>query len=183
MIFTGAYRKYKPDGKKKCTRCGERKNKHEFHRNKSNSDGLESFCKKCRGLYARKWEQQNSDRRRGYNKTYREQNREKRVAITNSWKQSNPEKYRAHTKKSNLKNRIRRRELRNVSSDVLKHIIWCKSNPCSYCGSLIGGTYDHVIPFSRGGPTSIENLVPACQKCNDSKGVKTPEEWVNRWYE
>ena len=30
---------------------------------------------------------------------------------------------------------------------------------------------DHVIPLSRGGANTIENIVPACRACNRSKGT------------
>jgi 5-methylcytosine-specific restriction endonuclease McrA len=37
-------------------------------------------------------------------------------------------------------------------------------------------TVDHVIPRSRGGEDTWENLVCACIKCNNKKGDRTPEE-------
>lgn len=51
---------------------------------------------------------------------------------------------------------------------------------CVYCGSEEGPFHlDHVLPFSRGGLTSVDNLVVSCAPCNFSKGAKTPEEWIN----
>ena len=50
---------------------------------------------------------------------------------------------------------------------------------CQYCGGLFPKTQltiDHVIPQSRGGQDSWENLVLACTKCNVQKGNRTPEE-------
>jgi 5-methylcytosine-specific restriction endonuclease McrA len=47
---------------------------------------------------------------------------------------------------------------------------------CQYCGSAKSLTLDHVIPKSRGGKSSWQNLVAACNKCNSVKGDKTPEE-------
>jgi hypothetical protein len=47
---------------------------------------------------------------------------------------------------------------------------------CVYCGSTRDLTIDHVIPASRGGKNSWENLVCACIKCNTLKGARTPEE-------
>lgn len=35
---------------------------------------------------------------------------------------------------------------------------------------------DHIIPASRGGVGTRENLVCACSRCNLYKGDKTPEE-------
>ncbi len=47
---------------------------------------------------------------------------------------------------------------------------------CQYCGSKKGLTLDHVLPRSRGGADSWENLVTACDACNVKKGNRTPEE-------
>jgi 5-methylcytosine-specific restriction endonuclease McrA len=40
---------------------------------------------------------------------------------------------------------------------------------CAYCGSNKDLTIDHVIPKSKGGKTSWENLVTACNPCNNKK--------------
>lgn len=47
---------------------------------------------------------------------------------------------------------------------------------CAYCGSKKNLTIDHVIPKSRGGDNSWENLITSCITCNREKGNKTPEE-------
>jgi 5-methylcytosine-specific restriction endonuclease McrA len=48
-------------------------------------------------------------------------------------------------------------------------------NACQYCG--IGAeNIDHVIPKSRGGPHTWENVVAACRRCNLRKGNRTPLE-------
>jgi 5-methylcytosine-specific restriction endonuclease McrA len=50
---------------------------------------------------------------------------------------------------------------------------------CVYCGKRTGVlTCDHVIPVCRGGSSTLENLVTACEACNRAKGRRTPEEWV-----
>lgn len=41
---------------------------------------------------------------------------------------------------------------------------------CQYCGATDELTFDHVIPRSRGGVTSWENVVAACAPCNLTKG-------------
>lgn len=47
---------------------------------------------------------------------------------------------------------------------------------CLYCGSENNLTIDHVMPSSRGGRNSWENLATCCKDCNGKKGNKTPEE-------
>lgn len=48
---------------------------------------------------------------------------------------------------------------------------------CVYCGSAAGRmTLDHVVPRSRGGESTWENVVTACSPCNLGKGDRTPEE-------
>jgi 5-methylcytosine-specific restriction endonuclease McrA len=46
---------------------------------------------------------------------------------------------------------------------------------CAYCGGH-AATIDHVLPRSRGGADSWENLVACCQRCNNVKGDRTPQE-------
>ena len=44
---------------------------------------------------------------------------------------------------------------------------------CQYCGTKGDLTFDHVVPRSRGGITSWENVVAACSPCNLRKGNKS----------
>ncbi|MBA4334799.1 MAG: HNH endonuclease, partial [Methylobacterium sp.] len=45
---------------------------------------------------------------------------------------------------------------------------------CQYCGARDELTFDHVIPRSKGGLTTWENVVAACSPCNLRKGDKMP---------
>jgi hypothetical protein len=47
---------------------------------------------------------------------------------------------------------------------------------CVYCGTKKDLTIDHVIPRSRNGTSTWNNLVTACKRCNTKKGNRTPEE-------
>lgn len=58
-----------------------------------------------------------------------------------------------------------------------KNLLNRDQHRCAYCGrGDITLTIDHVIPKSRGGADSWENLVTACVRCNNSKGDRTPAE-------
>lgn len=50
---------------------------------------------------------------------------------------------------------------------------------CQYCGEGFPAhdlTFDHLVPRSRGGWTTWENVVTACSCCNLTKGSRLPEE-------
>jgi 5-methylcytosine-specific restriction endonuclease McrA len=51
------------------------------------------------------------------------------------------------------------------------------NHTCQYCGHVGGDlTLDHVVPRSRGGRNSWENIVTACRECNSRKRDRTPTE-------
>ncbi len=54
-----------------------------------------------------------------------------------------------------------------------KNILLRDRNTCQYCGVVLPSaelTLDHVVPRSRGGLSTWENLVAACHSCNRRKG-------------
>ena len=60
-----------------------------------------------------------------------------------------------------------------------RNVVWRDKNICQYCGNKLTFselTMDHVIPKSRGGEKSWNNIVASCKKCNSKKGDRTPEE-------
>jgi 5-methylcytosine-specific restriction endonuclease McrA len=58
-----------------------------------------------------------------------------------------------------------------------KNILRRDGMRCNYCGKTSPPlTVDHIIPRSRGGNDTWENLTCACVKCNNKKGNRTPDE-------
>ncbi len=56
-------------------------------------------------------------------------------------------------------------------------VLFRDKNTCQYCGmSSESLTLDHIIPKSRGGKHTWENVVAACIKCNHKKAGSTPQE-------
>ena len=47
---------------------------------------------------------------------------------------------------------------------------------CQYCGAREDLTFDHVVPRSKGGQTTWENVVTACSPCNLMKGGHYPHQ-------
>ena len=48
---------------------------------------------------------------------------------------------------------------------------------CAYCFAPYEHL-DHIVPVSKGGASSKENVVPACQNCNLRKGSGSRSGWV-----
>jgi 5-methylcytosine-specific restriction endonuclease McrA len=69
---------------------------------------------------------------------------------------------------------------RRVSLPVTRRGVLSRDHyTCQYCGVAPPRKYltvDHVLPRSRGGKTTWENVVTACEKCNGRKGSRTPTE-------
>ena len=64
-----------------------------------------------------------------------------------------------------------------------KNILMRDRYTCQYCHRTLPAselTLDHVVPRSRGGETSWENLVACCHHCNNRKGNRTPDEAAMR---
>jgi 5-methylcytosine-specific restriction endonuclease McrA len=62
------------------------------------------------------------------------------------------------------------------SAPVSRHGVLRRDNHrCCYCGNP-ANTIDHVLPRSRGGRDSWDNLVACCLRCNNAKGDQTPAE-------
>jgi hypothetical protein len=58
-----------------------------------------------------------------------------------------------------------------------RHMIYKRDdNTCQYCGATKRLTIDHVIPKSRGGEDTWENMVVACSSCNTQKGSRLLEQ-------
>ena len=130
----------------------------------------------------------------------------KAVEKTRLWREANPERARelnyrcgqaykaAHPEKAREAAHRRRALLAGAESDghtlAEKHAYWRSKgmdpSKCHYCGALVKSWElsdgDHVIPVSRGGGHTVENLVPCCWgtigNCQNSKGSKLLSEWT-----
>lgn len=59
-----------------------------------------------------------------------------------------------------------------IPKDVVDTVWNRDGGKCVYCDSTENLHLDHIIPFSKGGDTSVENLQLLCQKCNLTKSNK-----------
>lgn len=62
-----------------------------------------------------------------------------------------------------------------VSVAEWQSLIRANDAKCTYCGEH-AAVMDHIIPLSRGGSHSLDNITTACQSCDRKKGNLTPDE-------
>src|SRR5215210_5386203 len=59
---------------------------------------------------------------------------------------------------------------------ITRRAVFARDNwTCQYCGSRSNLTVDHVIPRSKGGGSTWDNIVASCAPCNRRKGDNLPE--------
>lgn len=62
---------------------------------------------------------------------------------------------------------------REPITQAMRTEVWRRDNAqCVICGSKENLQFDHIIPVSKGGATSVRNLQLLCQSCNLSKSAK-----------
>lgn len=126
-------------------------------------------------------------RRKHKAKELREYNREYRAAhpgwqadAMKDWRKRHPER-----DKANIHRRIARKHAAdgNYTADDVRSLYELQEGRCVYCGMRIfmdiakDVHVDHVLPLSRGGSNSPDNLALTCSSCNHSKGARTIREW------
>lgn len=147
-----------------CQQCGK---KHKLH--------AKRLCKTCYNrqlpshkIYQIAWRRRHPK----YNAQYGRKNKEqlakkKQIYLTQhpEMRQKNEQTYRA-----------RRKGLpATLSIEQWFAIKRIYKNRCAYCNSETKNlVQEHVIPVSKGGGYTSENIVPACASCNARKGDKEP---------
>ena len=75
------------------------------------------------------------------------------------------------------------RRQRNKARELRKSRWWQQklaAGICYYCSRQFNPnelTMDHVVPLSRGGRSTKDNLVASCKECNNKKKTLLPMEW------
>lgn len=178
---------------KQCCRCGEfyPPDKWHFYAYHRSADGLTAACrfciksqadihraepevKKINQERASAWNKQNSMRRNirlaeRYNNDPDWRNR--RVESNDRYRKSPKGKL---VRKQIAAGRYERlNSIGKISLEEWRMLIELFDWKCAYCGILDDDpTIDHIIPLVKGGTGRIDNIVPACRKCNGSKGAR-----------
>lgn len=115
--------------------------------------------------------------------------RNKKQKWTKEWKTKNKKHltlymenyYRENKEYFIEKAHIRRQRIAKLPYDFDK-ADWIRAKEyfgykCAYCGKQGALTKEHVVPVSKGGGFTVDNIIPACPRCNYSKNNRDLEEW------
>lgn len=129
------------------------------------------------------WRENNSERVKAFQRARQEANPEKKANAENkanirAWNQAHPEKRR----QSAQRYKARKRSLLSTLTleqwaNIKRHF----NNCCAYCGNNSLLTQDHLVPLSKGGEYTHNNIIPACKSCNSSKGPRSFFEWYPKY--
>lgn len=128
-------------------------------------------------VYSAKYREANPEKVRAKDATYREVNLEKCKATVAKWIRENPERRAVSDSKWRSLKHANTPVSEMLTSTEWLAILAAAAGHCHYCDKEAKLTLDHVIPLSKGGKHSANNVVPACKHCNSSKRDKTLEEW------
>lgn len=144
------------------------------------------------------WEN-NKDKKKMYEKKYREKNKEKAKHYAKQYYIDNKEKMRSYMRDYTIKNRAklspmwqrnylkRRAKLAGVESERYEKLdVYKRDNGvCYICSEHIdilmdwphpkSFSIDHIIPLSRGGDNTLNNVASTHLRCNISKSTKITE--------
>lgn len=119
-------------------------------------------------------------------KAWYERNKEYRAEYAYQQRTADPERYNAQVRaryaadSTSVKNAYHARRARLAAVEYTLTVEeWQKTlvafnHRCAYCNSSKRIEQDHVVPISKGGGHTKENVVPACRSCNASKGNRGP---------
>lgn len=173
---------------KRCNKCGNEKPLDDFAICRGSKDGRQITCRACK----REHYLANKERYQARHRAWREANPGRNAELAREWRQANPERAAQGVRRWNQENperaleRSRRRRARRqeatVESFTADELLasWAERglSGCTYCPDGEYEHADHVVPLARGGSHSIDNLVPACERCNTSKGAKLLADWL-----
>lgn len=75
---------------------------------------------------------------------------------------------------------ILRKSQRQIESSVQWRVFKRDGYACRYCGAdNVPLTVDHLVLWESGGPSTPDNLLASCKKCNKTRGNMQYSEWLH----
>lgn len=160
---------------KTCTVCRLSKDLVFFSARARSPDGLQPRCKDCSRARDSAYYAKNSDVAKARANVWASVNVGKRKDIESRYRKRNRTAQNLRTQNY----RARKRAVSDgwdVTPEWWNHLLEMFGGKCGYCRTPGKLTLEHVIPLSRGGLHTPDNVIPACGACNYAKAAQTPDE-------
>ena len=116
-----------------------------------------------------------------YHEQYYKRNKTHKKHYDSNYRENNKEKVRYWGRLSSHKRRAAYHSLKSsLTFKQWKQALSHFNHQCAYCGSTESLEQEHVIPVSRGGHYTPDNIIPACRSCNASKNNKIMQDWFTQ---
>ncbi|MDQ2952665.1 MAG: HNH endonuclease, partial [Chloroflexota bacterium] len=145
------------------------------------------------------------DERRAYGREWMRRNAEKAREAMRRWRTKHPDEHAAQSRERYARDPAKitriiesspnraavRRAMHNRRRDRVRGtaaftaaewraLVVEYTGQCAYCGGTGPLHADHRVPLSRGGASTIDNILPACARCNLRKHTLTEAEFRGR---
>lgn len=172
---------------KTCPMCKITKEFSEFHRSSKAPDGCQGHCKECKRVLGRGYEKTRSKETRhkyGQSEWLKRKNDPEYLDRHREWMELNSERVKETAKRYREKNKIallytrsnqRCKEKGAMGTLTMKDwedVLMLTNYMCIACEENSANSIDHVVPISRGGSNTKENIQPMCLRCNLKKGSR-----------
>lgn len=169
-----------------CVECLKLRKKYKRHTERTNARRRERYAndlvyKNKIDLHNKLYTKTNKHRawKQNWSASYYAKNSNVMLAKKQAFYQKNKETYRRYYNDR----RARKFKASGCYSNEDIEALMTKQRGLCLCGvsfKFAKRTIDHKTPLSRGGSNWPRNLQLLCQPCNDSKGVKTQQEWTRK---
>lgn len=174
---------------KTCIKCGESRPLEDFWKNSSFADGRESTCKFCKNAKRRRAYQedlevnrervrvaarhiyrQNPEKAKARRERYESKDPERIRAMKDAWKQAHPDRLLDY-------DQARRARVRGTQIEpISRRLVWEQDEGiCHICLESVEFEdmhLDHVVPLSKGGTHTYDNVASSHEMCNLKKAAK-----------
>lgn len=151
-------------GYKFCHKCLSVKSVDDFTLSDRCEDGSLNHCKTCMFNYRKDWRTKNSEAI----KIRKQISLVKQIAKDPiSYKQTRTAN--AHRRRDR---KINNGDVSYITKDVVKYIYEKYNSTCLCCGSKSKLSIDHIVPVTKGGLSTVDNLQLLCMLCNIRKSTK-----------
>lgn len=174
-----------------CTTCGEMKPAEDFHRDSRRTDGRRTSCKVCRTEAVKRWYHANQERQAT-------RQRARYAANVDQMRNADRERYvRERDARTEYAKRVSHERRAAAAGCVIEPDITIAAlrsmygDECHYCQKSMSfevqgwgemhpdrATYEHLVPISKGGGHTWENVRLACWACNMEKRSQTADEFI-----